>query len=290
MLYAELGLVLLMVRRLPTRWLLVLAVSLMLVFPLGHLATPDRDSSEGVYVESVSDALEELEWDRDTDVYATGSFTEVLADNASTIPANPFEDFNWADSGLAAFAMFLLGFTIGRSRIMENIPGNIRVISRVRTWGLGLGLAAMAAEQVLTARAGYAVYRPTSATPDVLLAGDLLFVFGTVALAFGYAAMVILAAQTQKGRIVLSPLAGVGRMALTVYLTQTLIFTTLFYGYGFGAAFRMGPAAVTACAVVIFTLQVVACQWWLRRFRFGPAEWLWRSFTYLKWQPLRLDK
>lgn len=290
MLYAELGLVLLMVRQFPTRWLLVLALGLMLVFPLGHLATPERDSSEGVYVESVSDALEELEFDRDTHVYASGTFTEVLADNASAIPANPFEDFNWADSGLAAFAMFLLGFTIGRSRIMENIPGNIQVISRVRNWGLGLGLAAMAAEQVLTSRAGYAVYRPTSAAPDVLLAGDLLFVFGTVALAFGYAAMVILAAQTQKGRAVLSPLGGVGRMALTVYLTQTLIFTTLFYGYGFGAAFRMGPAAVTTCAVVIFALQVVACQWWLRRFRFGPVEWLWRSFTYLKWQPLRLDK
>lgn len=290
MLYAELGLVLLMVRQFPTRWLLVLALGLMLVFPLGHLATPERDSSEGVYVESVSDALEELEFDRDTHVYASGTFTEVLADNASAIPANPFEDFNWADSGLAAFAMFLLGFTIGRSRIMENIPGNIQVISRVRNWGLGLGLAAMAAEQVLTSRAGYAVYRPTSAAPDVLLAGDLLFVFGTVALAFGYAAMVILAAQTQKGRAVLSPLGGVGRMALTVYLTQTLIFTTLFYGYGFGAAFRMGPAAVTTFAVVIFTLQVVACQWWLRRFRFGPVEWLWRSFTYLKWQPLRLDK
>ena len=79
-------------------------------------------------------------------------------------------------------------------------------------------------------------------------------------------------------------------MALTVYLTQTLFFTTLFYGYGFGAAYQMGPAAVTVCAVIIFTAQVVACGWWLRRYRVGPMEWLWRSLTYLKWQRLRLDK
>jgi uncharacterized protein len=65
------------------------------------------------------------------------------------------------------------------------------------------------------------------------------------------------------------------------------MFTTLFYGYGFGQTFRLGPRAVTAWAVVIFAVQVVVCQWWLRRFRFGPMEWLWRSLTYLKWQPLR---
>jgi uncharacterized protein len=78
-------------------------------------------------------------------------------------------------------------------------------------------------------------------------------------------------------------------MALTVYLTQTLVFTTLFYGYGFGQAFRLGPVAVSAWAVVIFAVQVAGCQWWLKRFRYGPAEWLWRSLTYLNAQPLRLS-
>jgi uncharacterized membrane protein YeiB len=46
--------------------------------------------------------------------------------------------------------------------------------------------------------------------------------------------------------------------------------------------------AVTAWEVVILAVQVVVCQWWSRRFRFGAMEWLWRSLTYLKWQPLRL--
>jgi uncharacterized protein len=288
MLYAELGLGLLIVGRLPTRWLLILAIGLMLVFPLARLATPGRQPAGMEGIDNVGEARARLEQAQRTDVYATGSFAEVVADNASAIPADPLEDVDTPESGLAVFAMFLLGFSVGRSGILRDIPGHVASIARVRAWGLGFGLAAMATERVLAATAGYAVFRSQGAGPGVQFAGDLLFAFGTVALALGYAATLVLAAQTPRGRAALAPLAGVGRLALTVYLTQTLMFTTLFYGYGFGQAFRLGPAAVTAWAVMIFAVQVVACQWWLRRFRFGPVEWLWRSLTYLKWQPLRL--
>ncbi len=73
-----------------------------------------------------------------------------------------------------------------------------------------------------------------------------------------------------------------------VYLSGTVMFTTLFYGYGFGQLFLLGPAATTAYAILFFVLQLLFCTWWLDRFRFGPAEWLWRSLIYLKPQPLRL--
>ncbi|NOY00173.1 MAG: DUF418 domain-containing protein [Verrucomicrobia bacterium] len=284
MLYAELGFGLLLVRRLPTRVLLVLAVGLMLIFPATRLAlSPERDE-----IESVAEARTELERARQTDVYATGSLVEVMADNASVIPSDPFEDIDSPESGLAVFAMFLLGFSIGRSGALRDIPGHVVRIKRVRNWGLGLGLAAMAAERVLAATGGYALFRPQQAGPGAQLVGDLIFAFGTPVLALGYAAAIVLAAQTARGRTVLAPLAAVGRLALTVYLTQTLMFSTLFYGYGFGQVFRLGPVEVTAWAVIIFSAQVIACQWWSRRFRFGPMEWLWRSLTYLVWQPLRL--
>ena len=288
MLYAELGLGLLVVGRLPTRALLLLAVGLMLVFPLVRLASALDRPAGSEEIRSVGEARARLERAQRTDVYATGSLAEVAADNASAIPADPLEDVDSPESGLAVFAMFLLGFSVGRSGVLRDIPGYAGPIARVRAWGLGFGLAAMAAERVLATTAGYAVFGSQRAGPGVQFAGDLLFAFGTTALALGYAAMIVLAAQTLRGRAALAPLAGVGRLALTVYLTQTLMFTTLFYGYGFGQAFRLGPAAVTAWAVMIFAVQVVACQWWLKYFRFGPVEWLWRSVTYLKWQPLRL--
>jgi len=288
MLYAELGLGLLLVRRLPTRGLLLLALGLLLVFPVTRLVSSQVAPAEEEEVQTVAEARAELEEDQRTHVYAIGSWAEVAADNASAIPADPLEDVATPESGLAVFALFLLGFALGRSGVLRDIPAHVVSIGRVRNWGLGLGLAAMAGERVLAATAGYAVFRTQGAGPGVQLAGDLLFAFGTPALALGYAATILLAAQTPGGKAVLAPLASVGRLALTVYLTQTLMFTTLFYGYGFGQAFRLGPAAVTAGTLVFFGVQVVVCQWWTRRFRFGPVEWLWRALTYLRWPPMRL--
>ena len=62
--------------------------------------------------------------------------------------------------------------------------------------------------------------------------------------------------------------------------------TTIFYGYGLGLYGRVGPALCLAIAVGVFLVQIPLSVWWLGRFRFGPAEWAWRSLTYLKPQPL----
>jgi uncharacterized protein len=289
MLYAEFGLVLLVVHRLPMRGLLFLAFGLMLVFPLARFVSAGDRPAGTEEIESVAEARAWLEQAQHTHVYAIGSLAEVAVDNASAIPALPLEDLLSPESGLAVFAMFLLGFSVGRSGVLDDIPGHVAAIARLRAWGLGFGFGAMAAEQVLAATTGYAVFGPSQSGPVIQLTGDILFAFGTPALAFGYAATLVLAARTPRGRVALAPLAGVGRLALTVYLTQTLMFTTLFYGYGAGQVFRLSPAAVTAWAVAIFGVQIIACHWWSSRFRFGPVEWMWRSLTYLRWQPLRLQ-
>jgi len=77
------------------------------------------------------------------------------------------------------------------------------------------------------------------------------------------------------------------RQALTNYLMQTVIATTLFYNYGFGLYNRVGPAAALVIALAIYAAQVVFSVLWLRRFDFGPAEWIWRTMTYGKAPPLR---
>jgi len=77
-------------------------------------------------------------------------------------------------------------------------------------------------------------------------------------------------------------------MGLTIYLSGTLMFTLLFYGYGFGQLYLLGPVATTAYAVVFFALQIIFSSCWLRFFRYGPVEWIWRCLTYLQMQPLRI--
>jgi uncharacterized protein len=76
-------------------------------------------------------------------------------------------------------------------------------------------------------------------------------------------------------------------MALSNYLAQSAIFSLLFYGFGLGLFGRLGSAITAPLGLAVFAAQLVASEWWLRQFRFGPAEWLWRSLTYGRRQPMR---
>ena len=97
-----------------------------------------------------------------------------------------------------------------------------------------------------------------------------------------YMGAVVLLAQRPVWRAAMSPLASVGRMPLTNYLMQSVIATTLFYGYAFGLYYRIGPAVGVLIAFAIYAVQVAYSAWWMARFRFGPMEWLWRTLTYGK--------
>lgn len=296
MYYAELGLVLVLFRKVPSRALLVIAVALMLAFPIERvvistLEGPPADvPSAEVRLEN---AQKDIEEQRRTHPYAVGTVRDVMAENAQGILPVIFMDVEslvGAESALAFFAMFLLGLYAGRQRFFHDVPQHIDFIRKVFYWGLALGVLGMSVERLLNITAGYEVYRDQRAAVLPQLVGDLVFVIGSTALALGYAATIVLAAQHARWQRFVQPLAAVGRMALTIYLVQTLMFTTLFYGYGFGQVFMIGPAAVLAYAVVFFVIQILVANWWLKYFRFGPMEWLWRSLTYLKVQPIRIQQ
>ncbi len=105
---------------------------------------------------------------------------------------------------------------------------------------------------------------------------------------FFYVSTLVLVLQREVWRGRLAPLAAVGRTALSNYLLQSLVCTTIFYSYGLGLYGQVGPALGLALTALIFALQIPLSMWWLRRFRFGPAEWLWRTLTYGKLQPMRV--
>ena len=120
------------------------------------------------------------------------------------------------------------------------------------------------------------------------------FFFGTqfiywpsIAVSLGYVGLVMLVCRAAALRPLTRSIAAVGRTALTNYLLQTIICTTIFYGHGlgwFGAVDRVEQVGVVAA---VWAVQLVASSLWLRRFRFGPAEWVWRWLTYGVRPPLR---
>ena len=75
-------------------------------------------------------------------------------------------------------------------------------------------------------------------------------------------------------------------LTLSPRLTQSLVLGWIFYGYGLGLFGRLSVVAAFAIALVLYAAQIVFSAWWLRRYRYGPVEWLWRSLMYGKRQPM----
>jgi uncharacterized protein len=107
-------------------------------------------------------------------------------------------------------------------------------------------------------------------------------------LALGYGAIVVAACKNESIRLALGGVAAVGRTALTNYLLQSVMYVFVLYGFGFGLLDALGATLCLALALVTFAMQVLFSNWWVRRFRFGPMEWIWRSLTYGQRQPMRL--
>ena len=175
--------------------------------------------------------------------------------------------------------MFLFGAWFIRSGVMVNPAAHLDLFRKLAWFGLPLGL-------------GLSLVAAALATTHVHGENDALFQFsmglgmtGNLAACLGYVGALVLLFHS-RFRAWVAPLAPAGRMALTNYLTQSLVGTTFFYGYGL-AHWGMGRAQQLLFVVVVFAVQVAISHWWLARFRYGPMEWLWRSATYLRIPAMR---
>jgi uncharacterized protein len=116
-----------------------------------------------------------------------------------------------------------------------------------------------------------------------MLAGQVPQYIASLLQAFGYASLVLGFFAAQKAGPLTRLFAPVGRMAFSNYLSQTVLCTLFFYGHGFGQFGYWSHAELWGVAVCIWIAQVLWSHWWMRRFRFGPAEALWRGLTYGRW-------
>jgi uncharacterized protein len=111
--------------------------------------------------------------------------------------------------------------------------------------------------------------------------------FASLAIALGYAALLVLLAPRLLSTRLGERLAAAGQMAFSNYLGTSLVMTALFYGWGLDLAGRFGPAALTGFVLLGWMLMLAWSKPWLARFRQGPLEWLWRSLTAWNRLPLR---
>jgi uncharacterized protein len=177
---------------------------------------------------------------------------------------------------LKVLGTFLIGLVVGRGTFLHDLAGRRRLLGLVLLFGAVIGLHANAALALLWGAQGE---RP------VLTAA--VYAVAVVPLGLAYAAGTTLLWLRPWGRRILGVFAPVGRTALTNYLLQTAIGIGVFYGVGLGLAGEVGPTLWTGFAIAVFALQIIASALWLRAFRYGPMEWLWRRLTYGRPLPFR---
>lgn len=180
------------------------------------------------------------------------------------------------------FGLMLLGTGVWRTGIMQR-PQEWRSLF----WGI---LAIAGSLGALTTTLEVWSKETGNPAPGAF---DLLYPYSVLFLAFAYAACLLLwlgPRQTDRLEWPWRLMAAAGRMALSNYLAQSVVFTTIFYSYGIGLFGRLGSADALLLGLTVFAAQLIASELWLRQFRFGPAEWLWRSMTYEQWQTMKRSR
>lgn len=210
-------------------------------------------------------------------VLTNGSYADAIAMRWQHLDNRIEEE---SGSVVIVASMFLIGVWFVRAGVIANAAAHLPLLRGLAVGGIvggiGLGLAGSAFS---TGR------MPGVDDPAYDLAFALL-TLGSLPASLGYVAALLLALHAGGALARIKLLAPYGRMALSNYLMQSLVFSLLFYPYSLGL-WGMGRTGQVGIAVLLCALQIGFSHWWMARFQYGPAEWLWRALTYLAWPPMR---
>jgi uncharacterized protein len=267
--YALLGYLLLLFRKRSPRILLITALVFLvlpfLVRSIASLIYGENPSFDQASVESL------------IAIYAHGSYGEIFAQRIRYITY--YYQTVLDHSLYKIFAMFLLGAWAGRLGIFQNLSA-YRIHFRIALWiSFVIGVIGNFG-YILTQEFHVAITCPIQ---EVVL--NAFFALSDIALACFYITFFTTLVQHNFWQRVLAPMAYVGRMSLTNYLSQSVICTTIFYSYGLGLYGSISPTDDLVLTIVIYTIQIIFSVIWMQRFKFGPAEKVWRALTYWRLEP-----
>jgi uncharacterized protein len=179
---------------------------------------------------------------------------------------------------IEVLALFLFGLYAGKTGIFQSYNTHKKKIKGVwlTTFILSIPLAGMVAALKMNV-IDHGVYQ--------LISVQLFTGLSGVTLCFFYITSIVLLMQKEIGQKLLRPLAFMGQMALTNYLMQTVISVFIFLGLNFYGKVSLTEGTLIAIPILIF--QIIISQVWMKHFRFGPMEWLWRTWTYGYRQPMK---
>jgi len=199
-------------------------------------------------------------------IYSSGTWEQIFAQRA----ADWLYINNLANAPfliLSIFPMFLLGAYAAQANLLHQIEQNKRLFKQMFILSSSIGLCSKLVPYIID---------PSHV--GLLYLQDAI---GGPGLAIAYASGIALLSIQVRTRIYLKPLAEVGRLSLSHYIFQSIVCTFIFYSYGLGWYGEVRPIYGVILNVFIFWLQILLSKWWLKRYSFGPLEWVWRRITYL---------
>jgi len=262
-LYAVCGLLIVPLIRLPASMLAALGAAVIAVRFVVDLPIP-FPSIDAMQAQAVTA----------TRVYGSGSFMEILVFRVH-------ETQQFIGPLLVGFfpqtiGLMLCGVASWRSGVLREPQRHKHLLTAIFMVGLAIGATATSLQ----------VFSESTGRAPVTFEG-LLRLCSFIPLAVSYAAGVLLWMTPARLTPVMALVASLGQMALTNYLLESVVLGFMFYGYGLGLFGRIGSAPAVVIGVALYVGQLFFSRFWLRHYRFGPVEWLWRSLTYGRWQPMR---
>ena len=194
-------------------------------------------------------------------------------------PINRFmqSTFNYDYNPWDVLAMMLLGMALFKLRVITAERSKKAYLLMILI-GYGLGLSVNYYETRLILESGFSI-------PSFYKAG-MTYPVGRIAVSFGHIGLVMLFCKLGIISFLRKSLAAVGRMALTNYIMHSVICAFVFTGIGFSLYGKLQRYELYYVVISIWIFQLIASPIWLRYFRFGPLEWVWRTLTYKQRQPL----
>ena len=281
MVYAVLGVFLIPLYKVPTRWLLVLCVLLFLQIPavISFVSLlSDNVANEPTAAAAYMDRL----FERAADVFINGSLMDVLSfntfDGQSAKCLWVFNNFRY----LQLLGLFIAGMLIGRQGIHKSEEKMVKYSRLFLPYCLAFWAVFYAVAFLLPVWGvdGFA-----------LRVGQTLFkTYGNLGQMMVYFCGFTLLYYRYKGQKVLDRIAPVGRMSVTNYMEQSIVGVSLFYGFGGNFAVEFNYLQSFLLGAAFCVIQIAYSNWWIKRFYYGPMEWLWRSLTWFQVVPLSRRK
>lgn len=279
--YAVLGLFLIPFYKVDTKWVLGLALILFMGF--ARFAIFAGTGGESIFTDVGFDP----EDPKILTYYETlkhGTLFDVFATNATEGNIGKAEyQLGVFGRGYFTYAFFLVGLVVGRSGFFKRFKEERKLTKKVLVYALiafavsfaimAGGFASMGTDfnmQSWNAMIGFAGMDMVNASMTII-----------------YIVLFTMWYRSLKGEKILRRFAPYGRMALTNYVFQSIVFTFMLFGWGLGLIGELRQVYTFLIALLFIAIQMALSTWWLKNFKYGPLEWLWRSLTFFKVFPFR---